>query len=160
MSEVVVGEVRSRQPRIAGRYRSPTHLTARSKVEKKTALLLSVQVLTVDRYVGLCCGIKILALSLFLVDWWLIRRRRHLEDLPAVLTVNDLVVSGSMISLNNVQVLTVDRYVGLCCGIKILALSLFLVDWWLIRRRRHLEDLPAVLTVNDLVVSGSMISLN
>ncbi|KAG8325811.1 succinate-CoA ligase, alpha subunit [Homalodisca vitripennis] len=33
MSEVVVGEVRSRLPRIAGRYRSPSHLAARSEVK-------------------------------------------------------------------------------------------------------------------------------
>ncbi|KAK0158530.1 hypothetical protein PV328_009522 [Microctonus aethiopoides] len=50
------------------------------------------------------------------------------------------------------------RYVGLCAGIKILALALFLVDWWLVRRRRQLEDNPAGLTVNDIV--GSIISLD
>ncbi|KAG8259181.1 tripeptidyl-peptidase II Tpp2 [Homalodisca vitripennis] len=37
MSEVVVGEVRSRLPRIAGRYHSPSHLAARSEVEKKNS---------------------------------------------------------------------------------------------------------------------------
>uniref|UniRef100_A0A1B6FGW3 Solute carrier organic anion transporter family member n=1 Tax=Cuerna arida TaxID=1464854 RepID=A0A1B6FGW3_9HEMI len=73
------------------------------------------------RYVGLCCGIKILALSLFLVDWWLIRRRRHLEDLPAVLTVNDLVTSGSIISLDKLfeekpPVLSVDSSPVSCGG--------------------------------------------
>ncbi|XP_054266290.1 solute carrier organic anion transporter family member 5A1-like [Macrosteles quadrilineatus] len=51
------------------------------------------------------------------------------------------------------------RYVGLCCGIKILALSLFLVDWWLIRRHKHLEDQPTA-AVGDLVTSGSIISLD
>ncbi|XP_046468957.1 solute carrier organic anion transporter family member 3A1 isoform X1 [Neodiprion pinetum] len=50
------------------------------------------------------------------------------------------------------------RYVGLCAGIKILALALFLVDWWLVRRRRHLEEHPPPLTVNEVV--GSIISLD
>ncbi|XP_049948541.1 solute carrier organic anion transporter family member 5A1 [Schistocerca serialis cubense] len=49
------------------------------------------------------------------------------------------------------------RYVGICAGIKILALALFIVDWWLVRRRRQLEE-QAVMTVNDLV--GSIISLD
>ncbi|XP_067008279.2 solute carrier organic anion transporter family member 3A1 [Anabrus simplex] len=49
------------------------------------------------------------------------------------------------------------RYVGICAGIKILALALFLVDWWLVRRRRQMEEQGA-LTVNDLV--GSIISLD
>lgn len=49
------------------------------------------------------------------------------------------------------------RYVGICAGIKILALALFLVDWWLVRRRRQLEE-QATMTVNDLV--GSIISLD
>ncbi|KAG8324950.1 hypothetical protein J6590_079167 [Homalodisca vitripennis] len=42
MSEVVVGEVRSRLPRIAGRYRSPSHLAARSEVEKKNSPRISI----------------------------------------------------------------------------------------------------------------------
>ncbi|KAG8292149.1 hypothetical protein J6590_045816 [Homalodisca vitripennis] len=46
MAEVVVGEVRSRLPRIAGRYRSPSHLAARSEVEKKTALVEVLFVVT------------------------------------------------------------------------------------------------------------------
>ncbi|CAD6227422.1 GSCOCG00001103001-RA-CDS, partial [Cotesia congregata] len=50
------------------------------------------------------------------------------------------------------------RYVGLCAGIKILALALFLVDWWLVRRRHQLEESPKGLTVNDIV--GSIISLD
>ncbi|XP_001605896.2 solute carrier organic anion transporter family member 5A1 isoform X1 [Nasonia vitripennis] len=50
------------------------------------------------------------------------------------------------------------RYVGLCCGIKILALALFLVDWWLVRRRKQLEDQMPSMTVNELV--GSIISLD
>lgn len=49
------------------------------------------------------------------------------------------------------------KYVGLCAGIKILALALFLLDWWLVRRQL---DPPTVqpLTVNDLV--GSIISID
>lgn len=50
------------------------------------------------------------------------------------------------------------RYVGLCAGIKILALALFLIDWWLVRRRRQLEDQPPSFTVNEFV--GSIISLD
>ena len=49
------------------------------------------------------------------------------------------------------------RYVGICAGIKILALALFLVDWWLVRRRNQLEE-QATMTVGDLV--GSIISLD
>ncbi|KDR21550.1 Solute carrier organic anion transporter family member 5A1, partial [Zootermopsis nevadensis] len=49
------------------------------------------------------------------------------------------------------------KYVGICAGIKILALALFLVDWWLVRRRRQLEE-QAALSVGDLV--GSIISLD
>ncbi|PSN43736.1 hypothetical protein C0J52_15344 [Blattella germanica] len=49
------------------------------------------------------------------------------------------------------------KYVGICAGIKILALALFLVDWWLVRRRRQLEE-QATMTVGDLV--GSIISLD
>jgi organic anion transporter 3A len=47
--------------------------------------------------------------------------------------------------------------VGICAGIKILALALFLVDWWLVRRRHQLEE-QATMTVGDLV--GSIISLD
>ncbi|XP_058810362.1 solute carrier organic anion transporter family member 5A1 [Phymastichus coffea] len=50
------------------------------------------------------------------------------------------------------------RYVGLCCGIKILALALFLVDWWLVRRRKQLDEQVPTMTVNELV--GSIISLD
>ncbi|XP_043287756.1 solute carrier organic anion transporter family member 5A1 isoform X2 [Venturia canescens] len=50
------------------------------------------------------------------------------------------------------------RYVGLCAGIKILALALFLVDWWLVRRRKQMDEMPVQLTVNELV--GSIISLD
>ncbi|XP_071442039.1 solute carrier organic anion transporter family member 3A1 [Hetaerina americana] len=49
------------------------------------------------------------------------------------------------------------RYVGICAGIKLLALALFLIDWWLVRRRRHLEETGAI-TVGELV--GSIISLD
>jgi organic anion transporter 3A len=47
--------------------------------------------------------------------------------------------------------------VGICAGIKILALALFLVDWWLVQRRRQLEE-QAAMTVGDVV--GSIISLD
>lgn len=31
------------------------------------------------------------------------------------------------------------RYVGLCATIKLVALAIFAVDWWLVRRRKQLE---------------------
>ncbi|XP_022915157.1 solute carrier organic anion transporter family member 3A1-like [Onthophagus taurus] len=49
------------------------------------------------------------------------------------------------------------RYVGLCGGIKILALGIFTLDWWLVRRRKRLDE-TAVITVNEVV--GSIISLD
>ncbi|CAH0762197.1 unnamed protein product [Bemisia tabaci] len=52
------------------------------------------------------------------------------------------------------------RYVGLCISIKALALALFILDWWLIRRRKHLEQAATVLPVHPLVHTGSIISLD
>ncbi|XP_072402735.1 solute carrier organic anion transporter family member 3A1-like [Diabrotica undecimpunctata] len=49
------------------------------------------------------------------------------------------------------------RYVGLCAGIKTLALGIFLVDWWLVRHRRQLDEDKAI-TANEIV--GSIISLD
>lgn len=49
------------------------------------------------------------------------------------------------------------RYVGLCGGIKIVALGIFLADWWLVTRRRHLQQ-AAPLGHQD--ISGSIISLD
>ena len=49
------------------------------------------------------------------------------------------------------------RYVGLCAGIKILALGIFMVDWWLVRRRKHLDEAGGI-TTNEIV--GSIISLD
>ncbi|KAJ8986265.1 hypothetical protein NQ317_009975 [Molorchus minor] len=49
------------------------------------------------------------------------------------------------------------RYVGLCAGIKILALGIFMVDWWLVRRRKQLDE-DKVITANEIV--GSIISLD
>lgn len=49
------------------------------------------------------------------------------------------------------------KYIGLCTSIKIVALLIFMVDWWLVRRRKHLEKLQP-LTANDIV--GSIISLD
>lgn len=49
------------------------------------------------------------------------------------------------------------RYVGLCAAIKILALGIFTVDWWLVRRRKQL-DKTAVITATEIV--GSVISLD
>ncbi|EEB20444.1 organic anion transporter, putative [Pediculus humanus corporis] len=49
------------------------------------------------------------------------------------------------------------KYVGLCAGIKILALSLFLLDWWLVRRQLDTPNTPP-LNIND--VMGSIISID
>jgi organic anion transporter 3A len=49
------------------------------------------------------------------------------------------------------------RYVGLCAGIKILALGIFVVDWWLVRRRKQLDEAGGI-TTNEIV--GSIISLD
>ncbi|CAK1602197.1 unnamed protein product [Parnassius mnemosyne] len=50
------------------------------------------------------------------------------------------------------------RYVGLCGGIKIVALGIFLADWWLVRRRRHLETTAPLDPHKD--IAGSIISLD
>uniref|UniRef100_A0A1B0D282 Major facilitator superfamily (MFS) profile domain-containing protein n=1 Tax=Phlebotomus papatasi TaxID=29031 RepID=A0A1B0D282_PHLPP len=50
------------------------------------------------------------------------------------------------------------KYVGLCTSIKIVALAIFFLDWWLVKRRKHLE-MGKPLTTNELV-SGSIISLD
>lgn len=49
------------------------------------------------------------------------------------------------------------KYIGLCTSIKVVALSIFAVDWWLVSKRKHLEKLQT-LTANDVV--GSIISLD
>ncbi|KAI9586199.1 solute carrier organic anion transporter family member 4A1 [Glossina fuscipes] len=50
------------------------------------------------------------------------------------------------------------KYVGLCASVKIIALGIFIVDWWLVRRRRHL-DKTKPLNTHDPVI-GSIISLD
>lgn len=49
------------------------------------------------------------------------------------------------------------KYIGLCAIIKVLALSIFVFDWWLVRRRKYLDKLESV-TANEVV--GSIISLD
>lgn len=49
------------------------------------------------------------------------------------------------------------KYIGLCTGIKVVALSIFIVDWWLVKNRKHLDKLDP-LSPND--VPGSIISLD
>ena len=49
------------------------------------------------------------------------------------------------------------KYVGLCATVKLIALAIFLLDWWLVRRRKNLDKLAPVST-NELV--GSIISLD
>ena len=47
---------------------------------------------------------------------------------------------------------------GVCCGIKLMALLIFLLDWWLIRTRQNAEKKEAALTVGEVV--NSIISLD
>ncbi|XP_058818484.1 solute carrier organic anion transporter family member 5A1 [Topomyia yanbarensis] len=49
------------------------------------------------------------------------------------------------------------KYVGLCASIKIIALAIFIVDWWLVRRRKNMDKLNP-LSANEMV--GSIISLD
>lgn len=49
------------------------------------------------------------------------------------------------------------KYVGLCAAIKILALFIFIVDWWLVQRTKQLDD-TGVMTTNEIL--GSIISLD
>uniref|UniRef100_A0A1Q3G4S9 Putative organic anion transporter n=1 Tax=Culex tarsalis TaxID=7177 RepID=A0A1Q3G4S9_CULTA len=49
------------------------------------------------------------------------------------------------------------KYVGLCASIKIIALAIFIIDWWLVRRRKNLDKLNPM-SANELV--GSIISLD
>ncbi|CRK86366.1 CLUMA_CG000192, isoform A [Clunio marinus] len=49
------------------------------------------------------------------------------------------------------------KYIGLCTAIKVVALSIFIVDWWLVRKRKHLDKLEHIST-QDVV--GSIISLD
>lgn len=49
------------------------------------------------------------------------------------------------------------RYVGLCAGIKLFALGIFTLDWYLVRRRKQLDKANAI-TANEIV--GSIISLD
>lgn len=50
------------------------------------------------------------------------------------------------------------KYVGLCAGIKLVALALFLLDWWLVRRQLDPPETQPPLTVTDVV--GSIISID
>lgn len=47
------------------------------------------------------------------------------------------------------------RYVGLCATIKLVALAIFAIDWWLVRRRKQLEY-----TTPLAATAGSIISLD
>lgn len=49
------------------------------------------------------------------------------------------------------------RYVGLCASIKIFALGIFIMDWWLVGHRKHLND-ASVFNAAEIV--GSVISLD
>ncbi|XP_050681261.1 solute carrier organic anion transporter family member 3A1 [Leptidea sinapis] len=69
------------------------------------------------RYVGLCGGIKIVALGIFLVDWWLVRRRKHLETAAPLDPHKD--IAGSIISLDKLfeELPSADNASGLRSGI-------------------------------------------
>lgn len=49
------------------------------------------------------------------------------------------------------------KYIGLCASIKVVALCIFIVDWILVKRRKHLDKLDTI-SANDVV--GSIISLD
>lgn len=49
------------------------------------------------------------------------------------------------------------KYVGLCAGIKIMALAIFVLDWWLVRHQKSMEK-ATIITANEIV--GSIISLD
>ena len=50
------------------------------------------------------------------------------------------------------------RYIGVCCGIKVLSVAIFIIDWWLIRQRQNAEKKQSALTVGEVV--NSIISLD
>ncbi|XP_067621628.1 solute carrier organic anion transporter family member 3A1 isoform X2 [Eurosta solidaginis] len=50
------------------------------------------------------------------------------------------------------------KYVGLCATVKIVAMAIFIADWWLVRRRKQLEKLKPI-CANDPII-GSIISLD
>merc|ERR1719384_2885618 len=50
------------------------------------------------------------------------------------------------------------KYVGVCCGIKVLSVLTFLLDWYLIKRREDVEKKQKTLTVGEVV--NSIISLD
>ena len=64
-------------------------------------------------------------------------------------------ISSSIISLIN---LFSRRYVGVCCGIKVVSCLIFLLDYWLIRKRQNAEKKQAHLTMGEVV--NSIISLD
>lgn len=50
------------------------------------------------------------------------------------------------------------KYVGVCCGIKVLSVLTFLLDWYLIKRRESSEKKQTAMTVGEVV--NSIISLD
>jgi len=50
------------------------------------------------------------------------------------------------------------KYIGVCCGIKVLSVAIFIIDWWLIRQRQNAEKKQSALTVGEVV--NSIISLD
>lgn len=49
------------------------------------------------------------------------------------------------------------KYVGLCASIKLVALAIFIIDWWLVRRRKHMENGKPI-SAQEVV--GSILSLD
>ena len=50
------------------------------------------------------------------------------------------------------------RYVGLCASVKIIALAIFMIDWWLVRRRKQLDKMKPLNAADPII--GSIISLD
>ena len=57
----------------------------------------------VCRYVGVCCGIKVLSVIIFCLDWYLIKRRENEEKKQKSMTVGEIV--NSIISLDKRELL-------------------------------------------------------
>lgn len=55
-----------------------------------------------NRYVGLCAFIKLVALAIFAIDWWLVRRRKQLEYTTPLSATAGV---GSIISLDKCKFL-------------------------------------------------------
>ena len=73
-------------------------------------------------------------------------------------TTSKITSYGKLIYSNIIFLNFLFRYVGVCCGIKVLSVLTFLLDWYLIKRRETSEKKQTALTVGEVV--NSIISLD